>query len=377
MKAISLLAMGAAIIFISHPSNGVATTTKDLKLNCGGAYRVLTSVPFYEKHALRLGGYTTGLNETVQVTVVQGADCAKLEPGYQIDLKVGQLHKIQSYVNGVNGFSDLTGGQLSYSQLAPIAKARIGQQFPFQVQQVFGLVNNQTQLLPLFPLLHSETVFALSLQGQANAQKLYGTPGVLNDQQNLLLMDKIAQILVYEPQAYADYQFYGALFGLTPKSLPAYQEYTNTLLDLFEKNTRETTKLYNYSSNAVLGKKLNAVIQLSGGTKFKTQLQILQEQPLLLSEDIIADLFGEPSAAPALSAPAIEAFLGFALEKGIALKVVGNQVWEAQALFYQYKIAGQSIVKYSKPFVNGPVKHVAVFALTQKSVQLLQALSAL
>jgi hypothetical protein len=377
MKAISLLAMGAAMIAISHPSNGVAITTNDLKLNCGGAYRVLTSVPFYQDHAPRLGGYTIGLNETVQVTAVKGADCAKLEPGYQISLKEGQLHKISSHVTDKNGYNGLKNGQLEYAQLAPLAKARIGQQFPFQVQQVFGLVNSTTHLLPLFPLLHNETVFALSLEGQANAQKLYGTPAVLNDQQNILVMDKIAQILAYEPQGYAEYEFYAALFGLAPKSLAVYQEYANALLDLFVQNTKDATKLYNFSSPVVLGKKLNAVIQLSGGTKFKTQLQILQEHPLLLSEEVIADLFGEPSAAPALSAAAVEAILGFALEKSIALKSVGNQVWEAQALFYQYKMAGQSIAKYSKPFVNGPVKHAAVFALTEKSVQLLQALLAL
>lgn len=378
MKAIGLFTLGIASVILALSNQGFAITTKELTLNCGGTFRVLTSKAYEHANPPRLGGSTYGIHETVEVTSITGPHCEKLEPGYGVAIKVGQIHQVNAWERVDSTSVGLTPEEYAtIKKLPSIAQGRIGKTFSFKAKQHFDFVKSKTNELPLFPLVHSEYVTVLSMGGQANVQKLYGTPMVLSDQQIVLLLRKLQGLVSLEESSFDDDVFLGALLMLTPKSLGVYKEYANILVNLFEAQSKKRSTVYAYSSIVSIGKKLNAVLGLSNGSKYQTQLQILQEQPLLLSEPVISEILGQPTFAPQLTAPQIEAFLHFAYEKSVALKAATPQHYELAVLRAQYKLAGVSIAKYSKEFVKGPHKLPAAFTLTAKAAQLLQALLAL
>lgn len=380
-----ILSLGAGMALFSAPIVSSAITTKELNINCRGTYQVLTSSPFARHNAPRLGGITYGLKESVQVLSIQGADCAKLKPYYNIDLKVGQVlplshvygdrfYEVTSLKEGLlqQNDSDLQG---VIQKMAAVAKTRIGNKYGYAATQGFSLTQQTKagQELPLFPLIHQEYVYVLSLSGQVNAQKAYGTPSTLNDKQIITLMQKLMEILREGGSTSSlDSEFLSVLLSLSPQSKELQLEMVNNLVNLFELKTKQVSTFYTGGAIQQLGQHLNTLLNVLGGTKFQTQLQVLQTQPLLLATDTIAEILGQPTYAPSLTAAQVEAFLVFAYEKSLALKAIQMQVTEAAYLLSQYKMAAVSIQKYSKPFMNGPFKIPLVFSLTPRSAQLVK-----
>ena len=329
------------MVLVVMPSFANATSIQDLKLDCSAQYQVLVSTPYYHASNGR-NGPEAGTRESVQILSLVGSGCARLDADFGIAATVSlQLD-----------YGISTGGDRD--QAIQLAKERQGQIFSVSAEQTFKY-QTQDGDLPLFPLIHEESVSFLSLSGEANSKVLYGTPlrAELTDQQVMHLLDAVFDQLewgkVSEEYQWNNEAWLDLAISLTPQSNSSVKEDIQNLLLIFSNTVKYTSSLTTSSTGAKLGMRINELLNSYGGSKFETKLDALEKNPLLFDNQIVDWAFGS-SKAPVLDSQGIEGFLEYVLAQVTNLAKVPD-VTECRILLAQYKEATQSIQSHGTSYL--------------------------
>lgn len=344
-----------------------AKTTTDLTLDCHGEYQVVSATPYFQdfpKHPTRAPQIAhAGANEIVKVVSLEGADCEKLKTYYGVDLYVGQ--SVPMTVSTLPA---------TKSQAEIFANEEIGKKYPIEISQDFLYTDDKN--LPLFPYVHAEYVQVLSLHGQANSKALYGTPtfGDLSD----AVKQKIAKY-IFEKKTWGKVysEYYGSsadndnwtmLLGkLSFKDEDLALQYVQDLALMFNNATKNYGTIYPYSAVAEIGKVLSVNLNKYGKSKWSTKLNIVKQNPALLSTFVLP--WSNKEEVVQLTAIEVEEYLTYTLDQIKLLKQV-TQLVQASILAGQYQKSAQALL--SKSIDNKPL-----FELTPKSLELIETIKAL
>lgn len=353
MKTLTGLITFALAAGAGAASTAATTSTKDLKLNCQGHYKVLSADPYYNSHYSPFPKRYEREPEAAAIEVIQivdlaGADCAKLKPGYGLELFTGQKLNYKA----------MAPGEASPENAKAFATAEVGKIHSFAVQQQFTYQDKNGNL-PLFPLAHAEFAYVLNQSGYADSQFLYGIPALekLTDQQKMTLLEILYGLEDYG-KIYAGYAgsigypdvFLKLILEITPTGTDAKLEYATDLKNLFINATSESS-YYTGAPGLEIGQKLNKMLNQLGGTKWQTKLQVVEQVPMLLDYQLVS--WSKAGEALDLNSTEIETYLAYALEQANLL-VNLPQLKEARVLLNQYKNSAKSLLENSKsPTLSG------------------------
>ncbi len=363
---ISFLTATSLLPNLSH-----AITSTDLKLNCQGHYQVLSATPYYDGHFTNkpvryIPPPEAGAKEIIQIIDLIGVDCAKLKSGYGLEFLVGQ--KLD--------YTEPVKGAVTLENAVQFAAQEIGATHSFAVQQQFTYQDNKGNL-PLYPLVHEEYAYALNQVGKADAGLLYGVPSVqqLTDSQKLKALDILYEQVQYGKIYAGNYngssdQWLKLILNLTPTESQAAMQYAADLKNLFANSSHTSSTFYTLEVGSMIGQKLNKMLNLLGGTKWQTKLQIVEQEPLLLDFQLIT--WSQEYEALELNSQESEDFLTYALAQ-VQYLVKLPQLTEAVILFSQYQNAAKTLLEYSKDATLAGYK----YELSNRSLKLIEDIEAI
>ncbi|MEZ4750877.1 MAG: hypothetical protein R3B54_09730 [Bdellovibrionota bacterium] len=360
MKTLRLLGVLALVMSAPKLANAKTTYTKDLKLECQGEYKVLSAVPYYNAPMGRAPG-RSGTHETVEVLSLEGSGCDLLAPYYGVEIEEGdQLSFGKSIYEG------------SLAEAKALAAARLGNTYPFSVEQHFSF-QTKYGTLPFFPTVHQESVSVLSLTGTLDAKKMYGSLPVaeLADNTKMKLLNEAYGAIDYGKKyqsisADSD-DFLSFILGVDFAEEDLALEYIQDLILLFENTSRFTSSFVSLHPGTQIGKKLNQLLNSYGKSKFSSKLDVFKRTPLLFEGQIIGWAFLEKGkSVPELNEEEVVDFLTHALEQAENLAKV-PQVIEARYLLQQYKEAGGTVLAYSNKQPPATYKHPEYFVVNAEA----------
>lgn len=338
----------AGVLAIAAFWSGVVfatTNTQDLKLNCDYEVKVLDSTNYYVDNSGTRANSYYGVLESLELLAITGADCQKLTDHYGVTFQVGEVIEL-----GRAGFAASRVRYLD-KNLDQIGTSKIvapTQSFGYQLK------NGQ---LPWFPTIHAESVQVLGKTGVADVKALYGTKELssLDESFKLKSAEKIIRSMGYGKDLAKTYIGHDnqvklkLLLQLLPQTKSSKLEYLQDILLVFDNAVQFQSTFTTGDHRVELGRVINQLLNELGQTKFgRSKLEVLQKQPALFAEQIVAWLFSQTEKAPQLNSDELELFLEFALEKVEILQQI-PEVHEARVLKAQYVNAAKTIKKYASP----------------------------
>jgi hypothetical protein len=341
------------------------TTVEDLKLDCQYEYKILESQNYHiDNYGTRAPDFN-GVAEVIEVLSIQGPDCQKIEDHYGVKVSPGAVIDLGPKGRPIGKLKYLG---INHDEIGKVKHATPSQYFSFK------LSNGE---LPWFPHFHAETVQIFHMVGTADVEALYGTKKIkdLEDKFLLKTSEKIMSSLSWGKDLQDNY--IGAdnsvklklLHLLTPKSKSAKEDFLQDLILLFSNGTKYDSSFTSGHHNIEIGKKVNALLNEFGQTKFGTpKLKVFQKNPALFADQLVSWIYFTPEKAPMLTEVELEEFLDFALEK---VKVYDQvpELYEARVLQNQYVNAAKTIKKFST--YNHPTYKRPHYELSTLSEQLI------
>jgi len=338
-KLIKILIGGFALSSFSS----FATNVNDLKLDCGGKYKILESKKYFvDNSGTRVNSYF-GNEKKIQVLAISGGDCHKLVNGYGITLDIGEV----LVLGKPNGIGKLEWLGTNHEEIGMVVNFGITQNFSYKTKD---------GELPWFPTLHEESLNVLGKNGKANAALLYGTPELkdISDKTKNTIVEKIMQDLKWGKDFYNNYiGFYNKVkiklaLKLIPVEAEAQLEYLNNMLHVFKNITKSVTSFVTLDYRIAIGSTINKLLNKFGATKYGyTKLDVWKKNPIFFAEQLVSWVSSDIEKAPVLTEQEVEDYLSYVLDMSKKLKQVQN-LYEAQVLLVQYKNSAIVIKKVAK-----------------------------
>ncbi|MCB0403507.1 MAG: hypothetical protein KDD51_01890 [Bdellovibrionales bacterium] len=367
MKKTILISLAALTVSSPGVADAKTISAKDLKLDCEGKYKVLSAVPYHKPPIGRAPG-RSGTHESVEVLSLRGSGCTELDPYYGVSVQEGdRLPFGQSIYEG------------SLAEAKMLAAQRLGNVYSFSAEQHFSY-QTKSGILPFFPKVHRETVSVLGLSGTLNAKKKYGSYSAeeLSEDEKASLLNEAYAAINYgkkyqNTSAFGD-DFLDFILSVKFEETPLALEYIEDLVLLFENTSRYTSSFVSLHPGTLIAKKLNALLNAYGRSKFSSKMQILKQHPLLFEDQIVGWAFLEKGkTAPKLTEADVVEFLSYALDQAENLAKV-PQVLEARYLLQQYKEAGKTILAYSSKQSPATYKNPEYFIVNAEAEALIASL---
>lgn len=362
----------AAIITLILASKAQAVHIDDLKFNCTGKYKVTSVETEYHGPCGKFGGISTThkcpsnrsnlpptthtLTVTAEVVSINSPSCKLLNDHYGFDLKKGSVYK-------------LTYGAHSESEAFKIEFENKDKIKNFSSKQIFSYQDKEGEL-PFFPLLHQESVSLFQQNKKPDVEALYGTPKELTDAQKLKLTKDIMWKVssgknLQEFGPHNNTKFVKLMLTLVPKEEVAQKEYAQSLLNLLGNLSEKESSVHSRDLITFVGKAVHNLFEKIDGTKWKTKLEVYQDNPVLFDDSVLPWTFSSKEL-PIFSKEEMEDFLAHSLEQVEILSQVKN-VHAAFVLKLQYQNAAQGIQLHSK-VKEAPNKY---FELSEESLDLI------